>query len=262
MAALDNTFILELLPEVKPRFYHRLLYRTFSILNHLPLVKFSFKEDSLNRYFGTRYRFKENMLDGYQMNLEQAMNIYHLLSQVLLTAVPGDIVELGSYKGITAILLQKTLEQFRSNKQLHLFDSFQGLPAKTAKDGITYFSSGDCKSTIDELTANFKRYGVRLPIIHAGWFAETAAEQPGQIAFAHLDGDFYSSILESLQIVYPRLAPGAVVVIDDYCDPQLLDVNNILPGVKKACDEFFADKPEKVSVLIAGNESHGYFRKI
>jgi O-methyltransferase len=202
------------------------------------------------------------MLDGYQTNLEQAMNIYHLLSQVLLAVIPGDVIEMGSYKGITAILIQKTLEQFQSDKQLHLFDSFQGLPPKTAEDGHTYFTSGDCKSTIDELKANFIKHSARLPIIHAGWFKDTADAQPGQVAFAHLDGDFYSSILESLQIIYPRLAPGAVVVIDDYCDPQLLDVNNILPGVKRACDEFFADKPEKVSVLIAGNESHGYFRKI
>ena len=77
----------------------------------------------------------------------------------------------------------------------------------------------------------------------------------------HLDGDFYSSIIESLTYVYPKLSKGAIVVIDDYCDPEIHNVNNILPGVKKACDEFFKDKKEKVDVLIAGCESHGYFRK-
>ena len=39
-------------------------------------------------------------------------------------------------------------------------------------------------------------------------------------------------------------------------------IMDILPGVKQACDEFFKDKPEKVSVLISGFERHGYFRKI
>ncbi len=53
-----------------------------------------------------------------------------------------------------------------------------------------------------------------------------------------------------------------MVVIDDYCDPAVHNVHNILPGVKQACDEFFKDKPEKVSVLIAGCQSHGYFRKL
>ena len=55
--------------------------------------------------------------------------------------------------------------------------------------------------------------------------------------------------------------PAGVVVVDDYCDPAVHDVNNILPGVKRACDEFFADKPEEINVLIAGAEAHGFFRK-
>lgn len=102
-----------------------------------------------------------------------------------------------------------------------------------------------------------------MPKIHEGWFADILPTQlPDKISFAHLDGDFYSSILESLIYVYPRLSKGAVVVIDDYCDPKQLDANNILPGVKKACDEFFKDKKEKVSVLVAGCEAHGYFRKL
>jgi hypothetical protein len=33
------------------------------------------------------------------------------------------------------------------------------------------------------------------------------------------------------------------------------------PGVKRATDQFFADKPEKVSLLYAGEYSNGYFRK-
>jgi O-methyltransferase len=52
-----------------------------------------------------------------------------------------------------------------------------------------------------------------------------------------------------------------VCVIDDYCDPEFSDWN-FLPGVKKACDEFFADKPEKVATLYAGFAAQGYFRKL
>jgi O-methyltransferase len=68
--------------------------------------------------------------------------------------------------------------------------------------------------------------------------------------------------MESLEHVYPRLSRGAVVVVDDYCDPSVLERNNILPGAKKACDEFLAGKPEKMTVLIAGPEAHAYFRKM
>jgi len=39
-------------------------------------------------------------------------------------------------------------------------------------------------------------------------------------------------------------------------------INNDLPGVKKACDEFFKDKKEEIKILIAGEERQAYFRKL
>jgi O-methyltransferase len=158
--------------------------------------------------------------------------------------------------------MQKTLDQFNSQKRIHVYDSFEGLPEKSKKDGNTIFYRGSCKTQKVRLVNNFKRHKVKLPEIHTGWFADVLPKKlPNEISFAHLDGDFYSSILESLTYVYPRLAKGAVAVIDDYCDPKIHNVNNILPGVKRACDEFFKEKKEKVNVMIAGSESHGYFRK-
>ena len=53
-----------------------------------------------------------------------------------------------------------------------------------------------------------------------------------------MDGDFYTSVRESLEHVYPRLSKGAVVVVDDYCDPAVNPVYESLPGVKRACDDF------------------------
>jgi O-methyltransferase len=58
------------------------------------------------------------------------------------------------------------------------------------------------------------------------------------------------------------LTKGAVCLIDDYCDPTINPQGwNMLPGVKRACDEYLRDKPEKVLPLYAGYASHGFFRK-
>ena len=35
----------------------------------------------------------------------------------------------------------------------------------------------------------------------------------------------------------------------------------MLPGVKQACDEYLADKPERISFIYSAEMSHGYFRK-
>ena len=86
---------------------------------------------------------------------------------------------------------------------------------------------------------------------------------PERIAFAHLDGDYYDSIKVSIEHVYPRLSCGAICLVDDYNDPAVNPRGwNLLPGAKKACDEFFADKPEKLVPIYAGRFSHAFFRKL
>jgi O-methyltransferase len=58
---------------------------------------------------------------------------------------------------------------------------------------------------------------------------------PNPIAFAFLDGDFYDSILESLKLIWPRMNPRGIILIDDYQRPEL-------PGVERAVYDFFQGK--------------------
>jgi O-methyltransferase len=202
------------------------------------------------------------VVSGTMTNVEQRMNIYHLVSQVLAYGVDGDLVELGCHSGKTAALITTVILRYGSEKSLYVYDSFEGLPSSSAADGKT-FSGGQLATTEDELRNNFSRYDLPLPRICRGWFSDTLPRNlPGSICFAHLDGDFYDSILVSLEYVYPRLSRGAVCLIDDYCDPEVNPMGwNNLPGVKKACDEYLADKPEKVEFIYSGGYSHGFFRK-
>jgi O-methyltransferase len=58
------------------------------------------------------------------------------------------------------------------------------------------------------------------------------------------------------------MTKGAICLIDDYCDPGIHpDGWNPFPGVKKAYDEFLADKSEKIYSIYSGAYNHGYFRK-
>lgn len=196
-------------------------------------------------------------------NIEQRMNLYHLVSQVLAYRVPGDLVELGCNKGESSVLIRKIIDDYDPARHFHVYDSFEGLPAPTGPDGATPFYEGQMKTGCDALLANFKRYSLRPPEIHQGWFQDTLpAELPERIAFAYLDGDLYESIKLSLECVYPRLSSGAICLIDDYADTSIYpEAWDLLPGVKRACDEFFSDKPEKMSFIYSALMSHGYFRK-
>lgn len=248
---MDNTFIVKILnPEHNNQIERKIIKKFLELFNN--------RAQNLRR--GTRiYDFFNNDM----MDKERGINIYHLLSQVILMEVPGDVVELGCYEGLTSVIMQKTLDQHNSDKKLHAYDSFEGLPEKSKLDGKSIlFRKGYLKTKKDRLMENFKLHNTKPPEIHVGWFKDTFPTQlPQKICFAHLDGDFYSSIKESLENVYPRLSKNAIVVIDDYVDTDIHKTWNALPGVKRACDEFFRDKKEKVNLLVAGRISHGYFRK-
>lgn len=149
--------------------------------------------------------------------------------------VSGDVVELGCNRGNMAIYTQSIL-RLKSTKSLHVYDSFEGLPSPSIADESPdrTANAGDLGVTVQELLDYFERYNVPCPIIHRGWFKDQ--RYPDKISFAFLDGDFYQSLMDSWEAIYPRLSDGAIVCVHDYGFPPLA-------GVKKACDQFLADKP-------------------
>ena len=158
-------------------------------------------------------------------------------------ALPGDFVELGCYAGDTSLLFAELLREAGSDKKLWIYDSFEGLPAKTTEDESAAgenFQEGVLAVTKREVKLRFLRAGLPVPIIKKAWFKDlTAADLPETIALAFLDGDLYQSIKESLALVEDKMAEGGVIVVHDYNNPEL-------PGVTKAVDEWLIKKPFKL----------------
>ncbi|EIC21469.1 TylF/MycF/NovP-related O-methyltransferase [Thiorhodovibrio frisius] len=164
------------------------------------------------------------------------------LHQVLEAQVHGAVVELGCCMGTTSLFIRRLLDARESRRRFIVYDSFLGLPAKRAEDESldgSIVREGSCKCEREVLLANFHQAGLRPPEIREGWFrALPARSYPESIAFAFLDGDFYQSIWDSLNIVYPRLSRGGVIVMHDYS-------SLMLPGVERACSEFLRGKAEE-----------------
>jgi len=171
-----------------------------------------------------------------QVDRAELRVILRELETVLKKGVDGDVVELGCYVGTTSLFLQRLLRN--TPKTLHVYDSFAGLPPKVAADASPageQFKQGELTASKAQLIKYFKQAGLPLPVIHKCWFEElTAADTPDKISFAFLDGDFYTSIMASLKVVWPKLTPGAVVLIDDYH-------TEALPGVRQAVKEWSRD---------------------
>ena len=160
----------------------------------------------------------------------------------------GAFVELGCYKADTSVKLERLLEQHGSaftpetGKRLWIYDSFAGLPKRDAKDGSaagTEFKEGELLVTKREVVEKFKRNNLHLPVIKKAFFENLDPQKdlPEKIAFAFLDGDLYTSIRTSLNLITPKLTPTAII-IHDYYNPQL-------QGVAKATDEWLKQNPSR-----------------
>lgn len=173
--------------------------------------------------------------------------------QVLRSSVDGAVVEFGCYIGTTSLFLRRLLDVYaqptatdsqQSVPELHVYDSFSGLPPKTAADTTTVgdaFQAGELQVSKKQLLQEFRRAHLDPPIVHKGWFNELQpSDIPDSIAFAFLDGDFYESIIDSLRWVWPRLSEHGIICIDDYQREQL-------PGVERAVRDFFQGKAVRVT---------------
>lgn len=212
-------------------------------------------------------------------------------------SVPGDFVELGCYRGDTSVLLGKMLQKSalahpessesaptcgnlvenlcktptnlcktppNQCKNLWIYDSFEGLPEKTAEDSSgagQNFQKGELLVSKREVVEKLRKHGLKtasrlnpgvspaansvsaasptsLVIVKKAWFDDLQpSDLPTEIAFAFLDGDLYSSIRTSLALVVPRLAAQGVIIVHDYNNPEL-------PGSARAVDEFLRAHPQ------------------
>lgn len=178
-----------------------------------------------------------------QVDEREVRVVLRELETVLSREVPGDVTEFGCYVGTTSVFLAGRLKA--TGRKLYLYDSFEGLPPKTGEDESPagmQFKTGELLATKKQLIKNLKQANVPMPVIKKGWFsALTEADVPERIAFAFLDGDYYHSVRDPLRLIWPRLAPGAIIVVDDYA-------NEALPGAARAVDEWLRSDPAHLSV--------------
>jgi|SRR5690606_35147732 len=192
------------------------------------------------------------------------LNLYDAVRHVEDAGVPGIFVEAGCALGGSSIAIgtaKSTRRTFR------VYDAFGLIPPPSEKDGVDVHAryeeikSGQSKGlgkdtyygyveNLQEVVAgNLARYG--LPVdqhnirLIKGYFEDTLyINEP--VAFAHIDCDWYASVMTCLLQIAPNLAPGGVMVFDDYSDWS---------GCRIAVDEYFRDK-DGYSFTLKGRKLH------
>lgn len=171
-----------------------------------------YKYFSRNLLYELQTRARNQSADYVEANMPDA-TIYEAHAGILEDGVEmapdeGLILEFGVASGNTLSIIANAAG---SGREVHGFDSFEGLP-------------GDWGGHVERKGA-FARNG-DLPSVpsnarlHVGWFNQTLgpflAENEGPAAFVHIDCDIYSSTVDILEGLRPRLVEGTVILFDEY----------------------------------------------
>lgn len=185
---------------------------------------------------------------------------------VIGRGVPGAFVECGVWKGGSVLAMLLTLQRMEvTDREVWLYDTFEGMTEPGEKDTDLFGNSAQEAYARDEHVfdglldaANFSIQRVQRLLASSGYpenhlryvqgpVEETIpAEVPDQIALLRLDTDWYESTKHELEHLYPRLAPGAVLIIDDY---------GHFHGAREAVDEFLAQSDD--TLLLARTDYSG-----
>lgn len=226
----------------------------------------NYRKSSDQNIFFTRNKLKEvhgnnffNLIDQYPLyacpqTLLRYCKIYDLLKDAL--KIPGDICEFGTWKGSTALFMAKILNELepQSKRKIIVFDTFQGLPPSTSKDGEfalnqTKTYQGD-KKNMENLIDLFD-LSDRFILVE-GLAEKTIpkffdSNNPALVSLAYFDFDLYEPTIKAWQYIKDRLLKGSILAFDEGYDRELWI------GECKAVKEILNDKNFKYQIVSKQN---------
>ena len=189
---------------------------------------------------------------------ERLYALYQAVRYLEQRAIEGAIVECGVWRGGSAMACALTLRETGGrDRPIYLYDTYAGMPEPGGKDvdfrdraaHATWrrLQRGDanawCLAPLDEVRRNLLSTGYAEERLH---FVQGRVEDtipgvaPDRIALLRLDTDWYESTYHELVHLYPRLAPGGVLIVDDY---------GFWRGSREATDQYFRE--QGVPMLLA-----------
>ena len=200
----------------------------------LPLYKSPVRESFQDFYFKVVHD------TGLLQSEPEAYLLFSTVNAVQVAGVPGDIAEVGVYRGGSAKIISAA--NFLRRK-VYLFDTFEGIPEVCEHD--VDFQQGQFKSNYKEVKDYLSTE--RNVHIYKGVFPDTGRmlSCDRTFSFVHIDADSYKSIWDSLKFFYPRMCVGGVIIVHDYATSK---------SVRNVVNQFFAERVDPVLEMY-GNQA-------
>ncbi len=250
-----------------------------NLINSLKILPFNFREKIIN-IFSDTFKCKDGMVNNksifdfkeiqglapnseyieiYKRCLKRAgdqktdniykllrhLNLYSYIEDVLTRKIEGDFAECGCWNGNSLFATKLLIDKYNSNKEIHVFDSFEG--------GLSDFKEEDIEGgsfytneMIQTIRNQFKSSYLKLRnetkslkniYLNKGWIPEVFQSQKDRsYSFVHVDVDLYEPTFESHKYFFERLTKGGIIICDDYGYKQF-------PGSTRAVEKFIDSIP-------------------
>jgi Macrocin-O-methyltransferase (TylF) len=162
--------------------------------------------------------------DWYQWHWRVHVGLWAAASA---SKIEGDFVECGVSYGFLSSAIMEHLDWDKLGKTFYLLDTFAGLDPRFVTAGEreagaletskSHLRNGMYANGVDTVRANFAQW--RNQRIIVGAVPETLDQvDTDAVAFLHIDMNCAPPEVAALRHFWPRLSPGAFVLLDDYAN--------------------------------------------
>lgn len=205
--------------------------------------------------------FEKNLIEYILRKKLSMVSFERLVGNVLACKyvidnhIDGAYVECGVWRGGNSLIAAAMFEKYNCRRDIVLFDTYEGMTKPGDFDVSCHgVSASDelksspkvedgiwCIADLNDVIFNFKK----LNLLHSGVkfikgdVCETLKKSENiskNISILRLDTDWYDSTKMELEVLYPKLNVGGVLIVDDY---------GHWAGARKAVDEFFLERKDK-----------------
>jgi O-methyltransferase len=175
-----------------------------------------------SKFAGATWQEVDTLIASYTMVTVVGRKAnYAAVGYITRNSIPGDLLETGVARGGSSAGLALYAMALGQPRRIHLYDTFAGMPpADLDNDGPASLKwTGMIKHGVDEVKGNLHGLGIPLGLqtYHAGDVMKAPKEEvPCQLALIRIDTDWYASHTWALEVLYPKLVPGGIIMFDDY----------------------------------------------
>ncbi len=228
----------------------------------------------LNKLFNVERKFMDLALSNSMLHEQHFVFLNQFIKKMNLDKIKGSIVECGVWKGGVSMWMMFCQKKYSVENHFYLYDTFDGMTTPSAeKDGkdvvSTYkkIANNNYQRNFDKwhdenkwaycpidvvkeniAKAKYKNSKIHYIVGDVNITLNDEKNLPKNIAILRLDTDFYESTKKELEVLYPRVVKGGIVIVDDYYS---------FKGSGSAVDEYIKENKLEFKIKILDNSETG-----